>query len=103
MQDLESVEPTKEPPSTSEPVIELQGNKSNHENTITAVVDDGIKATEEKNESIGEILISQHCLDGKVQKDDNGREHEHETDGKQQIDSIQVENLHAFMYLGFVR
>ncbi|XP_022883980.1 titin isoform X2 [Olea europaea var. sylvestris] len=93
--DLESVEPTKEPPSTSEPVIELQGNKSNHENTITAVVDDGIKATEEKNESIGEILISQRCLDGKVQKDDNGREHEHETDGKQQIDSIQgVEKDH---------
>ncbi|KAL2500093.1 Uncharacterized protein Adt_25643 [Abeliophyllum distichum] len=84
----ESVEPTIELPSTSEPVIELQVNRSNPESTITAVIDDGIKTIEEKNESIGEIPISQHSLDGKV--DTNGDGGEHKADDKQHIDSIQM-------------
>ncbi|CAI9758572.1 unnamed protein product [Fraxinus pennsylvanica] len=84
---LESVEPSKEPPPTSELVIEFQDNKSNSENTITAVVEDGIKATEEMNEPIGEVLISQHSLDGTVDTNDDGREHGE--DGEQHIDSIQ--------------
>ncbi|KAL2523301.1 titin [Forsythia ovata] len=84
----ESVEPTIELPSTSEPVIEFQVNRSNPENTITAMIDDDIKTMEEKNESIGEILISQHSLDGKVDTNDDGGEHR--ADDKQHIDSIQM-------------
>ncbi|CAA3014158.1 Hypothetical predicted protein [Olea europaea subsp. europaea] len=86
MQNLESVEPSKEPPSTSEPVIELK-NKRSPESTITTVVNDGIKAMEERNKLIGEVLISQHSLDGTVDTNDDGSEHG--ADGKQHIDLIQ--------------
>ncbi|CAA3027492.1 Hypothetical predicted protein, partial [Olea europaea subsp. europaea] len=86
MQNLESVEPSKEPPSTLEPVIELK-NKRSPESTITAVVNAGIKAMEERNKPIGEVLISQHSLDGTV--DTNDDRSEHGADGKQHIDLIQ--------------
>lgn len=99
MQNLESVEPSKEPPSTLEPVIELK-NKRSPESTITAVVNAGIKAMEERNKPIGEVLISQHSLDGTV--DTNDDRSEHGADGKQHIDLIQVENLDVFMYLSLL-